>query len=101
MEDLTVEVKDGKKLILRGEKRNDWHLAGVQLQFDDDGEGAWEGDMASEGEDTREVCKGIFELPEIVKVDEVKAKLEDGVWIVTLPKLFTKGGSRIIIPISN
>lgn len=90
-EQVTVEIKDGKVLYLRGENNRKRENA----KSESTSEVWYLKEIEQLGKFERK-----FELPEDVNVEKVKAKMEDGVLTVTLPKEVETGVFKTI-PISN
>ncbi|KAH1130823.1 hypothetical protein J1N35_002201 [Gossypium stocksii] len=83
----------------------------VKVEIEDDRVLQISGEMMFEKEDNNDTCHRLerssgkfsrrFRLPENVKMDEVKASMENGVLTVTIPKLQAKNSETRSILISG
>uniref|UniRef100_A0ACD5VA38 Uncharacterized protein n=1 Tax=Avena sativa TaxID=4498 RepID=A0ACD5VA38_AVESA len=85
-EEVKVEVEDGNTLVVSGERSRE----------KEDKNDKWHRVERSDGKFVRR-----FRLPENVKVEEVKAGLENGVLTVTVPKVEAKKPEAKAIEISG
>ncbi|XP_061365845.1 class I heat shock protein-like [Gastrolobium bilobum] len=85
-EEVKVEVDEGRVLQISGERNVD----------DEDGKNKWHRVERFRGKFQRR-----FRLPENAKVDQVKANMENGVLVVTVPKLEVKKPETKVIQIEG
>lgn len=86
-EDVKVQVEEGNILVIRAEGGKEEHSQGKEKDV------VWhvaERKALGKGDFSREI-----ELPEDVKVDQIKAQVENGVLTVVVPKDTTPKSSKV------